>query len=142
MQVHATQFWLKIASAIVIGFGGVIALAALPATAGPTLFLTDLIFWPVDGAQSLSAPETRLFCAIDGGLLAGWGVMLWLVTTQLYPREPELARTMILYGIGVWFVIDSLGSIAARAPLNALFNVGFLLAFVLPLKRSMERAAM
>jgi hypothetical protein len=140
MQAQPTRFWLRSASAIVIGFGVLVALAAFPATAGPTLLLTDLIFWPFDGAQSLGAPETRLLCAIGGGLMAGWGVLLWLVATQLYPREPELARTMILYSTGTWFVIDSLGSIAAGAPLNALLNVGFLLAFVLPLRRLTVRA--
>jgi hypothetical protein len=35
-------------------------------------------------------------------------------------------------GVGCWFVVDSLMSIAAGAPLNAIFNVGFLLLFVVP----------
>jgi len=41
-------------------------------------------------------------------------------------------RTVILAGVWVWFVADSLGSLAAGAPLNAQFNVGFLLAFLIP----------
>lgn len=134
MSVHATQTWLKFAAAVTIGFGLLIGLAAHPATAGVVLFLVDLILWPVDGAQSLAAPETRMLCAIVGGIMVGWGLMMWLVVTRIYPRDPALARLLILTGIGTWFVIDSVGSLMAGAPLNALFNVGFLLLFVIPLR--------
>ncbi len=113
-----------------------IALATYPATAGVTLFLTDLILWPIDSAQTLASPETRMLCAIIGGVMAGWGLMLWLVATRLYPREPALARTLILTSVGTWFVIDGIGSLLAGAPLNALFNVGFLLIFVIALRHA------
>jgi len=141
MSADTTQTWLKAAAAITIGFGLMVGLAAVPATAGVTLFFTDLIFWPIDSAQTLAAPETRLLCAIVGGIMAGWGLMLWLVVTRLYPREPALARLLILTSIGAWFVIDSTGSLLAGAPLNALFNVVFLLIFVIPLRHTPRRAA-
>ena len=130
-----TVAWLKGASAVLIGFGFLIALAAVPATAGPTAFLIDLVFWPVDGAEGLAGSDMRLLCAIVGGLFVGWGMAMWLVATRLYPREPALARTIILTSVSAWFIVDSIGSVAAGAPLNAALNVGFLLAFVLPLWR-------
>ena len=141
MQDHTAQKSLQIASAIVVAFGLITAAAALPAAAGITTFLVDLIFWPVDGAQSLAAPESRLLSAIGGGVMAGWGVMLWLVTTRLYTREPALARSIILTSIATWFVIDSTCSILAGAPLNALLNVGFLLLFWVPLRKPYELRA-
>jgi hypothetical protein len=55
-----------------------------------------------------------------------------LVSRRLYPKDPELGRSLIIASIGTWFVIDSAGSVLAGAPLNALFNVSFLLIFVLP----------
>jgi hypothetical protein len=67
--------------------------------------------------------------------------MIWLVAGRLYPRDPELARTLILASVAAWFVIDSLGSVAAGAPLNAVLNVVFLLVFWLPLRRRRELAA-
>ncbi len=124
---------MKSAAALVVGFGFLSLLGAHPATAMPLEFLIDLIFWPADGAESLSAPATRLVCGIGGGLMVGWGLMLWLAVTRLYPRDPELARTMILTGVGAWFIVDSAGSLAAGAPLNAVLNIGFLLAFAIPL---------
>lgn len=140
MRNHSTATWLKTASAIVFGFGVLVALAALPALAGPTRILADIILWPFDGAQSLSGSEARILCAIGGGVMAGWGALLWLVSAKLYPREPELARAMILASVATWFVIDGVASVLAGAPLNAALNIGFLLLFALPLRRGRKTA--
>lgn len=136
MQQEKTVFWLKTASILVVGFGIMILLAAYPATSSLTLFYTDLIFWPLDGAQSISMPETKILCAVLGGVMIGWGVLLWAISAKLYHREPDLARSMIFWSIGTWFITDSLGSIVAGVPLNAFLNIGFLVAFILPLWRS------
>jgi len=133
MQAQTRLIRLKVAADIVIIFGLLTALAALSSTAAPTSFLMDMIFWPVDGGQAIDTEVSHLFAAISGGILAGWGVLLYLLTTRLYPRDPDLARLLISASIGTWFIIDSLGSIAASAPLNALFNTGFLLLFIIPL---------
>jgi len=135
MSPHAKINVMKTAAALVVGFGILSLLGAHPATAEPLRFLIDMVFWPLNGMEDLSAPATRLVCAIGGGLMVGWGLMLWQVVTRLYPRDPELARSMILTSIGAWFIIDSAGSIAAGAPVNAVLNIGFLLAFAIPLWR-------
>lgn len=140
MTQAQTLNWLKAASAIVIAFGLVMTLGAMPATSAPVALLVDLVFWPLDGQQRVSAPETRLLWAISGGILTGWGLLLWQLSTRLYPRDPRLARSLILTSISVWFVVDSLGSVLAGAPLNAAFNVGFLLLFFIPLWRPVEQA--
>lgn len=135
MSLQRSVLWLKGASAIVIGFGILTVFGAWPSTAGPILFLLDFVIWPLDGAQSGAATELRLALAISGGIMAGWGILLWQLSTQLYPREPNLGRRLILTSIGVWFVIDSLGSIAAGVPLNALLNTGFLVLFYVALRK-------
>ncbi len=116
---------------MVLGFGVVLAFAALPATSGPTVLLADLVFWPIDGAQELSQ-ESRLLSAVIGGVMVGWGTVLLLMIRELFPREPDLVRKLILRSIWAWFVVDSLGSLAAGAPVNIVLNLGFLLAFVIP----------
>jgi hypothetical protein len=128
--------WLKAASAGVIGFGILTALAALPAAAGPTLLVAKIIFWQFDGSLSFAASETRLMCAIGGGMMTGWGVMLWLVSSHLYSRDSDLARKIILTSVCSWFAVDSIASVLAGAPLNPFFNIIFLLMFVLPLWHS------
>ncbi|MEZ5932380.1 MAG: excinuclease ABC subunit A [Alphaproteobacteria bacterium] len=133
MQAQTRTFWLKVASEIVIAFGLLIVLASTSSSAFPVSFLADLIFWPVDGAQAVAAPSSHLLAAIAGGVMTGWGVLLYLLTARLYPKDPDLARLLITASIGIWFVIDSLGSIAAGAPINAVLNISFLVMFLIPL---------
>ncbi len=133
MRQETTVLWLKAGSGITIFFGLLIAVASIPAAGAPVQVLADLIFFPVDGAQTVSAPETRLMNAIGGGVMTGWGIMLWMLAAKLYPREPALAKQMIITSIVAWFVVDSTGSVMSGAPLNALFNVSFLLIFCVPL---------
>ncbi len=132
MSIDSRIRWLKAGAAITLGFGLLIAVAAMPAAQGPTNFVFDLIYFPVDAGQSVDTVTARLLSAITGGLMAGLAVMLWVVATELCPREPALGRRVILLGIGSWYLVDSSMSVAAGAPLNVLFNTGFLLLFVLP----------
>jgi hypothetical protein len=134
LQTAVTQ--LKFASAIVIGFGLLTALAAWPALNLPTLWLIDLMFLPFDGQQNINGPEPRILSAILGGILVGFGVLQWLVVTKLFAREPVLARHIILTSMWSWFVVDCTASTIAGAPFNAVMNVPFLLLFVVPLWRS------
>ena len=136
MQEQNAVGILKFGSALVVGFGVVIAMAAYPPTAGIARFLLDLVIWPVDGVEAISGPEMRLLSAVSGGVMVGWGILLWLVATRLYPKDPGLARTLILASIGTWFLADSLASIVAGVPLNALLNVSFLVLFSWPLMRT------
>jgi len=124
--------WLKTGSAVTIGFGILIAAAAVPGLQGPTAVLLDLVYLPVDGSPSTGGHAAQLLSAISGGVLVGWGLMIWLLATTLYAKEPDLCRRIILTSIVSWFVVDSSMSIAAGAILNAFFNVGFLLVFALP----------
>lgn len=133
MTQATTIRWLKIGSALTVFFGALVAAAAVPALSGPVQFLADLIFFPLDGLQSVAAEETRLINAIGGGVMVGWGLMLWMLSTQLFPKEPAIAGKIIMTSIIAWFVIDSIGSVLAGAPLNVLGNTSFLLIFCLPL---------
>ena len=135
MTPTATRSWLKAGAIIVVLAGVVFVLGVWPPLAGPAVLVTDFAFWPVDGAQTLAADETRLICALLGAVMAGWGVMLWLVADRLYPVDPRLARQTILTGLGTWFVLDCAASLIVGAPLNLLFNIAFLALFLIPLLR-------
>ena len=100
----------------------------------------DVAFWPVNGAEDMTAPATRLMFAIGGGLMVSWGLLMWMIVDRLYPREPHLARTLIITAVAVWFVVDSAASIAAGAPLNAVLNTGFVLLYGLALRRPAQTA--
>lgn len=145
MEIARTQGWVKAASMVVIGVGLALALAAWPPLSAPVALLADLVIWPLDGAEKLAAPETRLFAAISGGVMVGWGVTLWKVAAHVLPADLPLARSIAMTGLYSWFAVDSLGSIAAGAPLNVIGNVGFvalfLYAFAPPRQRSAATAS-
>ncbi|MCP4318892.1 MAG: hypothetical protein GY789_23575 [Hyphomicrobiales bacterium] len=141
MQYQTTTNWLKCATAFVIGFGVLCLVGTVPAISGPARFMLDRAYWPVNGMPGELTPQARLLWAISGGMLAGWGVLLWQVITHIYAHNPALGRSMILASIGTWFVLDSTGSIAAGAPMNALFNVGFLALYAVPLWRPVREAS-
>lgn len=135
MEIAHTQSWLKAAAGIVIGVGLILAAGAWPPLAAPLVFLADLIIWPLDGLQTLGASETRVFMAISGGVMVGWGVTLWKLADYLISEHLAAVRSITMTGLYSWFVVDSIGSIAAGVPLNAVANVSFVVLFLLVFRR-------
>jgi hypothetical protein len=137
----STTSWLKTASLMIAGFGVASALAAVPTFDAPLRWLVDLAFFPFDGRQTLATPEARLLSAIGGGLTVGFGVLLYMIAEKVYARDTALGRQIMLAGIWSWFLVDSTASTLAGAPFNVILNLGFLLAYVWPLRQAGLRAA-
>lgn len=135
MTFPTLQSILKACSALVMVLGLIVALAAHPATSAGAGFLLDLIFWPLDGSPTLESGSVRLLAAIAGGVMVGWGVMLWQVAAHILPSNAALAINLLRSGLIAWFAVDSLGSLAAGAPINVALNVALLAAFLWPLAR-------
>lgn len=142
MSNSFVQTALKAASASVMGVGAVVALAAFPPAAAVTNILSDLVFWPFDGRQAVDTQTARLLAAIGGGVMFGWGLLLWQLATQLMPKEPVLAASLIRTSIVAWFVVDSTCSVLAGAYLNVVLNVGFLAMFLVPLAQVKRAGAL
>lgn len=130
------QKGLRFAAGITIVTGLALAATSVPALNLPVRLLADLLIWPFDGAQSLAAAETRLAFAIGGGVMLGWGLMIWQLAGEPLERAPEAVRSLIRASVLAWFAVDSLGSIASGAALNLLPNFVFLALFLLPMRRS------
>ncbi len=130
------QKGLRFAAGVTLITGLALALAALPALNLPARLLADLLIWPLDQAQLLVASETRLAFAIGGGVMVGWGLMIWQLAGVPLERAPEATRAIIRTSLLAWFTVDSLASVAAGAPLNVLGNVVFLALFLVPMRRA------
>lgn len=124
--------WLKLNSIFIMLLGLLVALGAHPATALPATWLTDLVFFPFDGGETLDAPSARLLAAIAGGVMVGWAVMIWLVLDRLMPVDPRLARLLVVESTLAWFVVDSTGSLVSGAIVNVVLNTVLMLAIVVP----------
>lgn len=133
MDTKARQRQLKAGAGLVIATGIMLALGAHPGTGESVRLFADLILWPLDGSQTMPA-EARLLSAISGGVLAGWGVMLWGLAGRLFETAPDLVRRLVVQSAIVWFVVDGAGSVAAGAPLNLIGNAIYLAVLLLPFR--------
>ena len=133
MTHERKRVWLRAGAGLVLASGALVALGSHPATALPAQLLADLLFWPMDGLQSGAAGETRLLAAIGGGVLIGWGVLLWQLAGEMFDRAPEGVGRLIKTSVVTWFLVDSTGSLASGAWLNVVANLAFLALFLVPL---------
>jgi hypothetical protein len=130
------QKGLRLAAGVTMITGFALALSAIPALNLPVRLLADLLIWPLDQGQTLATAETRLALAIGGGVMAGWGLMIWQLAGPALERAPDAIRAIIRTSLLAWFAVDSLASVAAGAPLNVLANAVFLALFLVPMRRS------
>ena len=127
------QKGLRFAAGVMMAFGLSTALAAVPRLGVPIVTLTDILIWPLDGAETGTTPEARLLYAILGGVLTGWSWMIWRLAGAAMANAPEVTRSIIRQSVLVWFVVDSTGSVLAGAPWNVPANCIFLAMFLIPM---------
>jgi hypothetical protein len=63
------KFWLRITAIVVGSFGPVFFLRTMAATAEPARLTLDILSWPLDGATTYTAADTRFLSALTGGFL-------------------------------------------------------------------------
>lgn len=134
MQAHTRIAALKAAAIVTVLFGAATWLAVVWSTARAFLTgLVDVAIWPIlDGAQRLEGAETNMLLAIVAGFSFAIAAVTWLIADRVMPHDEALGRLMVGLPMGIWFVTDSLASIAGGAGGNALLNVGFALVFLVP----------
>jgi hypothetical protein len=135
MDMATRQTWLKGAAGVTVGFGLLTAAAAAVPLQAPTVLLADILFWPPDGAQGGADPVTRLMFAIGGGVLTGWGLLMWMLADRVMGQMPDVVRRMVLGSALTWCVVDSGASILAGAPVNVIANLAFLALYLAPFRR-------
>ncbi|OLS25341.1 MAG: hypothetical protein HeimC3_15550 [Candidatus Heimdallarchaeota archaeon LC_3] len=93
-------------------------------------FNSDILF------ESISkGPKTMIqfLFGLIGGIMIGWGILLIIITRQLFIKdEPWIWRAITISAIG-WFLFDSVLSIALGSFFNVIFNLVFLDLVMLPI---------
>lgn len=131
---------LMLSAAVIGGFGALMLLATLPPVSMAFGLLADLVYWPLDGAQGVGDPGTRLMLAIGGGMGLAWGALILALAQGLAGADPAALRRVVVRSIWVWFVADSLFSAVVGAWGNVPGNVAFLALALWPL-RAVPQAA-
>lgn len=124
--------WLTVVTVGVIGFGLFLVVAPGLARQGFSL----LVFSSTDrisnfGAEAASYIE--LAHAVMGAVMVGWGTALLLVLRG--PMRRNLSEVLKIFSISllVWFVPDSIFSVASGFWQNAILNLVFAILFAIPL---------
>ncbi len=124
---------LRIVSAGFLLTALIFASGAFAPIDGLSVWMHDMLDWPLNGSIEEYTREARWFSAIGGGVFAALCVLFLLVIVPLIERGDVEARRGVIISMFVWFVIDSAGSIAAGVPANAAFNVVFLVMVLGPI---------
>ena len=133
MSPSAAAAMMRIVSAIFFFAALIFASGAFPGFDGLSIYMHDLLDFPIDGATGPYTKEARWFSAIGGGVFASLCLLLFMIVAPAIERGDKAIIRATLISLGVWFVIDSAGSIAAGVPANAAFNVSFLVLLLAPL---------
>lgn len=133
-MTHKThKLWLKITAISIISYAILFFLGTLKQTDKAIEVVLDFSSFPVDGLQNYDANSTVFLSALLGGILFGWGILIWFLSSKIYDIAPEQTRKIVLTSLISWFVIDGLGSIFSGNSSNVIANIFLLLILVGPL---------
>lgn len=134
MSISARITLLKgLAFLLLIGPGLMMISAPITGLGFLTEMFLDLAHQPYEGAQPITGKSAHLMNAILGGILVGFGVMIWVVAENVLRKDFTLGRKLIFIPLICWFITDSLGSVLAGAWFNAVLNTGIFVSFILAL---------
>ncbi len=99
----------------------------------PARFILDVSDWPFDKTAKVLDRNTQWLSAISAGLLFAISIFLGgIVAPAIKEKNQVIIRTTIIAFIA-WYLIDSVGSVAAGVPSNAVFNTIYLVLVLIPL---------
>ena len=116
-----------------IAFSAIWALAPYEAINQPAIMLIDLLDWPFGDASPALNQSQMWLSSIGAGLTFAMAIMLLgVVVPGLRNANRSVIRTTIL-AFSIWYIVDSIGSIASGVASNAFFNTIFLAMVLVPL---------
>ena len=116
--------------------GMILAGGGFEATSAPVRILFDVLNGP--GELDLN-PYVRFSLAILGAVTMGWSLTLMAVIQVANQLEKQVSKRIwigLTASIVIWYVIDSILSIATGFWLNAVSNTIFSATFLIPVIRS------
>jgi len=133
MSLNARANFLMIVSVAFFIYSLLWGLAPFSEIDFPARFILDLADWQIDKLDAPLDTNTMWLSAIGAGLLAAVSIFLGgIVVPAIRERNTRIINTTIL-AMGIWYVIDGVGSIAAGVTSNIFFNSIYLALVLIPL---------
>lgn len=127
------QRWLFVVGIGVAAFG--ILMALLSGTPLFDLFnrQVDPAFWSTNAVGDVARQFQHWIYGVWGATIAGWGIFLTYIARYPFKRKEQWSRNCLVFGLLVWFVLDTLLSVFYKVYFNAAFNTALLILAGLPL---------
>ena len=127
------QRWLLVVGLVTAVFGVVMAL--LNGTPAFDLFnqQIDPVFWGDEALSSAAVMFQQWVYGAWGSTVAGLGVFVVFAAHFPFKRRETWARTCLIAGLAVWYVLDTEISLRFEVYFNAMFNTLLLVLAALPL---------
>jgi len=127
------QRWLLVVSWIIVLFG--LALALLNAT--PIFDLmndrVNPVFWGDDAIPQATTLFMRWIYGVLGATVAGWGMFMVFITRFPFARRERWARDAIVFGLLLWYVVDTSITLYYKVAFNAALNTTLFIMGMLPI---------
>ena len=87
--------------------------------------------------ESIDTNEVRDYLLLPymvlGAVMSGWVLLMLLIVSGPLKEGLPWARKFLIQSLSIWFVLDTLMSLALGYPAHALFNIPFAVALGIPL---------
>jgi len=126
------QRWLLVVGVVVSVFGVMMALLS-----GTPLFdlfnrQVDPAFWSTNAIDDVARQFQRWIYGVWGATIAGWGIILTYIAHYPFNRKERWSWNCLVFGLLVWFVLDTSLSVFYKVYFNAVFNTTLLILAGLP----------
>jgi len=126
------QRWLFVVGVIVSVFGVMMALLS-----GTPLFdlfnrQIDPAFWSTNTVGDATKQFQQWIYGVWGATIAGWGIILTYIARYPFSKKERWAWNCLVFGLLVWFVLDTSLSVFYKVYFNAAFNTALLILVMLP----------
>jgi len=127
------QKWLFVVGIIISVFGVLMACLS-----GTSLFdlinrQIDSAFWGTNVIDDMTRKFQQWVYGAWGATIAGWGIILTSIARYPFSRRERWAWDSLVFGVLVWFVLDTSLSLFHRVYFNVAFNTVLLILGMLPL---------
>ena len=133
MSPHRAARTIRLLALVYIAVGVVWWTLAIAPIDAPGRLLFRLFDWPFGPGGIEPSRGVRWSAAVGGGLCAALGALFHAAVAPAVEAGDRRAARGAAGALLLWFALDSSGSIAAGAPSQALWNVPFLAAMLVPL---------
>ncbi len=126
------QRWLFVVGIVVSVFG-----VLMTVFSGTPLFdlfnrQIDPAFWGTNAVDNAARQFQHWLYGVWGATIAGWGIILAYIAHYPFIKRERWARNGLVFGLVVWFVLDTSLSLYYKVYFNAAINMALLILVGLP----------